>query len=231
MCQGSGVPKLTRAAAFVSVAYAFLVTMIGTTLPTPLYPIYQQRFGFKELMITVIFAVYAVGVICGLILTGRLSDEIGRRPVLLFGLACAGLSSVIFVLAQGLAPILVARLLSGLSAGSFTGTATAMLIDLGPPERRERSAAIAAAVTLAGLGLGPLLAGVLAQTGVIPLRLSYWVHLALLLPAIPALLLAPEPVEVKEHPRFAPQRLAVPREVRGTFVLAGLGGFAAFAFP
>src|SRR5947199_1927134 len=87
MCQGSGVSRLSRGAACVGVAYAFLVTMIGTTLPTPLYPIYQQRFGFGELMITVIFAVYAVGVIFGLILTGRLSDEIGRRPVLLFGLA------------------------------------------------------------------------------------------------------------------------------------------------
>src|SRR5436309_2312117 len=132
MCQGSGVPKLTRAAAFVSVAYAFLVTMIGTTLPTPLYPIYQQRFGFKELMITVIFAVYAVGVICGLILTGRLSDEIGRRPVLLFGLACAIGSTVLFVVTQGLAPILVARMLSGFTAGAFAGTATAMLLDLAP---------------------------------------------------------------------------------------------------
>lgn len=223
--------SLSSRAAFSWVAYAFLVTMIGTTLPTPLYPLYQQRFGFGELMITVIFAIYAVGVICGLILTGRLSDEIGRRPVLLLGLGCAAVSSVLFLVAQGVGPVLVARFLSGLSAGSFTGTATAMLIDLGPSERRERSAAIAAAVTLGGLGLGPLLAGALAQLDVIPLRLAYWVHLALLVPALPAILLAPEPVEVKPHPRFTPQKLAVPRQVRGTFVRAGLGGFAAFAFP
>ena len=48
MCQGSGVPKLSRAAAFVCVAYAFFVTMIGTTPPTPLYPIYEQRFGSRS---------------------------------------------------------------------------------------------------------------------------------------------------------------------------------------
>lgn len=221
----------SNTAGFVAVSYALLVTMIGTTLPTPLYPLYQSRFGFGELVITVIFAVYAVGVICGLILTGRLSDEIGRRPVLLAGLACAALSSVVFLVAQGLAPLLVGRLLSGLSAGTFTGTATATLIDLSPADKRQRSAAIAAAVTLGGLGLGPLLAGALAQTGAIPLRLPYWVHLALLIPALPGILFAPEPVEAKAHPRFAPQRLAVPEEVRGTFVRAGLGGFAAFAFP
>ncbi|HEX6460654.1 MAG TPA: MFS transporter [Thermoleophilaceae bacterium] len=222
---------LSTTAGFVAVAYALLVTMIGTTLPTPLYPLYQSRFGFGELVITVIFAVYAVGVICGLILTGRLSDEIGRRPVLLAGLACAALSSVVFLVAQGLAPLLVGRLLSGLSAGTFTGTATATLIDFSPADKRQRNAAIAAAVTLGGLGLGPLLAGALAQAGVIPLRLPYWMHLALLIPALPGILLAPEPVEVKEHPRFAPQKLAVPEEVRGTFARAGLGGFAAFAFP
>ena len=78
MCQGSGVPTLSRRAASIWIGYAFVVTMVGTTLPTPLYPIYEQRFGFGELMVTVIFATYAVGVIAGLVITGRLSDEIGR---------------------------------------------------------------------------------------------------------------------------------------------------------
>src|SRR3954447_18792654 len=100
MCQGSRVPTLSSRAAFPGIAYAFLVVMAGTTLPTPLYPLYETRFGFGELMVTVIFATYAVGVIAGLILTGRLSDEIGRRPVLLFWLACSATSTVLFLVAQ-----------------------------------------------------------------------------------------------------------------------------------
>jgi MFS family permease len=219
-------PKL----GFPLIAYAYFVTMMGTTLPTPLYPIYQQRFGFGELMVTVIFATYAVGVVAGLILTGRLSDEIGRRPVLLAGLVCSALSTVLFLVAQGTPVLLVGRMLSGLSAGAFAGTATATLIDLSPRNRRNTAGALAVAVTLGGLGLGPLLSGALAQTGVIALRLPYWAHLALLLPTGLAVLLAPETVKRREHPRFVPQRLAVPREVRGTFTRAGIGGFSAFAF-
>ena len=204
--------------------------MAGTTLPTPLYPIYEQRFSFGELLVTVIFATYAVGVIVGLILTGRLSDEIGRRPVLLAGLACAAVSTVLFLVAQDVPLLLVGRMLSGLSAGAFAGTATATLIDLAPEAKRDTAAAVAVAVTLGGLGLGPLLSGALAEIGTLPLRLPYWTHLALLVPAALGVLVAPETVKVSDHPRFAPQRLVVPGEVRGTFIRAGIGGFCAFAF-
>jgi MFS family permease len=72
--------------AFVAAAYAFAATMVGTTLPTPLYALYKMKFGLSELIITVIFATYAVGVIAALVVFGRLSDQIGRRPVLLMGL-------------------------------------------------------------------------------------------------------------------------------------------------
>lgn len=202
--------------------------MAGTTLPTPLYPIYQERFGFGDLLITVIFATYAVGLIIGLILTGRLSDEIGRRKVLMFGLACAIGSTSLFLVAHGVAPILVARLLSGLTAGAFAGTATAMMLDLAPGGRRDIAAGTAVAVNLGGLGCGALLSGALAQTGTDPLRLSYWVYLALLVPAVLAVVLAPETVTPSEHPRFAPQRLSLPPEVRGTFVRAALSGVSAF---
>src|SRR5207247_9097011 len=78
---------VSRNFGFVLIAYALLVTMIGTTLPTPLYPLYEQRYSFGELMVTVIFAVYASGVIAGLLVFGTLSDEIGRTPALLIGLA------------------------------------------------------------------------------------------------------------------------------------------------
>jgi MFS family permease len=221
--------SISAKAAFSWVAYAFLVAMVGTTLPTPLYPIYQERFGFGELMITVIFATYAVGVIVGLVLTGRLSDEIGRRKVLLFGLACAIGSTALFVVTQGLAPILVARMLSGFTAGAFAGTATAMLLDLAPDGRKEFAAGVAVAVNLGGLGCGTLFSGALAQLGTVPIRLPYWVYLGLLVPAVLGVVLAPETVSLSEHPRFTPQQLSVPSEVRGTFVRASLGGFSAFA--
>src|SRR5947209_4471547 len=141
--------RLGRRFGFAAAAFALAIGMLGTTLPTSLYPLYRQRFGFSELMITVIFATYAVGVIASLLLFGRLSDQIGRRRVLLPGLLLSALSAVCFLTATGLPLLLVGRVLSGLSAGIFTGTATATLLDLAPAGRRGRATLVA---TMANIG-------------------------------------------------------------------------------
>lgn len=225
---GPGV-RLGRRAGFAAAALALAVTMLGTTLPTPLYVLYRERFGFSELMVTVIFAVYAIGVITALLLFGGLSDEIGRRRMLLPGLALSALSAVVFLLADGVSLLLVGRILSGLSAGIFTGTATATLVDLATPERRGRATLVATIATMGGLGIGPLLAGVVSEWAAAPVRAPFWVDLALLVPAAIGVWLMPEPVEVASHPRLRPQGLSVPSEIRATFVRAALAGFAGFA--
>ena len=96
-----------RRAAFVAVAFAFAVTMMGTTLPTPLYPLYQEKIGFSELMVTIVFAVYALAVIAGLLLFGAASDQLGRRRALLPGLALSAASAVAFLLVGGLGELFV----------------------------------------------------------------------------------------------------------------------------
>jgi MFS family permease len=125
------------------VGAAFTITMLGTTLPTPLYPIYAAEFGFGELVTTVVFAVYAAGVIAGLLLFGHWSDQIGRRPMLLAGLVLSGLSAIVFLLPGAIAWLYVGRVLSGLSAGILTGTATATIVDLAPPQGRARGSVTA----------------------------------------------------------------------------------------
>src|SRR4051794_6499325 len=122
-------------------AFAFAVTMLGTTLPTPLYPAYEQRFGFGQLTVTVVFATYAVGVLVALLAFGRASDTLGRRPMLLGAIAVSALSAVTFLIVGSLYEggevlLLVGRALSGLSAGMVTGTATAALADVAPPGRQ-----------------------------------------------------------------------------------------------
>jgi MFS family permease len=220
---------VSRNTGFVLVAYAFLVTMVGTTLPTPLYPLFEQRYSFGELMVTVIFAVYAFGVVAGLLVFGNLSDEIGRKPVLLIGLGFSAASALLFIFAGSLTPIFAGRIVSGLSAGVFTGTATAMLVDLAPGGNRRLGSLVAVVANLGGLGLGTLLAGLLADHLSSPLRLPFIVDLCLLAPAVIGLVLTPETVQRQAAFRLRLQRLKVPSEVRSVFIRGAAAGFGSFA--
>ncbi|MFE5793147.1 MFS transporter [Streptomyces sp. NPDC056503] len=208
----------------------FVVCMAGTTLPTPLYPLYQEEFGFSELTVTVVYAVYAFGVIGVLLLAGNASDTIGRRPTLRWGLGFAAASAVCFLCADALGWLYAGRLLSGLSAGLFTGAATAYVMELAPPGGAARATLVATAANMGGLGCGPLLAGLLAEYAPEPLLLPFAVHLVLV--GLSALVLQwlPETVEDR-RPLSAvrPRKPALPARVRGVFVPAAVASFAGFA--
>src|SRR5438067_8409372 len=102
--------------------------MAFSTIPTPLYVLYQQRDGFSSFVVTVVFAVYAVGVIASLLLVGHVSDWVGRRRVLIPALGIEVLAAVLFVMWPALPGLIVARFVSGLGIGMIT--ATALLRDL-----------------------------------------------------------------------------------------------------
>ncbi len=203
--------------------------MLGGTIPTPLYPIYQHRIGFSALVVTLVFAAYAVGTLGALLAFGRLSDQVGRRPVLLAALGVALASTVVFVLAQDLVGLFVGRALSGFSVGLFTGAATAQLGELHPTSDRARAALVASSVQMGGLGLGPLLSGLLSQYGPAPTTGPYLAFLVLLVPA-GLVALVPETVPASGPLRLAVQRLALPSQIRAPFAAASAGAFAAFSF-
>ncbi|MCF6387097.1 MFS transporter [Mycobacterium sp. MBM] len=201
--------------------------MVGTTLPTPLYALYAERMHFSVVTTTVIFAAYAVGVLGALLLFGSWSDAVGRRPVLLAGLFFAIASAAVFLAADDVTLLLVGRLLSGLSAGLFTGTATAAVVEALPADRRERAATVATIANIGGLGVGPVLAGLLAEYVPHPLTMPFAVHIGLATLAVAAVLAAPE--TSSRTGRIGVQRLAVPAAVRGVFVTASTAAFAGFA--
>ncbi|MGV9496831.1 MFS transporter [Streptomyces sp. NPDC003642] len=208
----------------------FAVAMAGTTLPTPLYPLYQEKLGFSELTVTVVYAVYAFGVIGVLLLAGNASDAVGRRPVLLWGLGFAAASAVCFLCATGLGWLFAGRLLSGLSAGLFTGAATAYVMELAPEGGAARATFVATAANMGGLGCGPLLAGLLAQYAPWPLYLPFAVHLVLVAAAALVLLRLPETVrELRPLRTVRPQRPALPPPVRPVFGPAAAASFVGFA--
>jgi MFS family permease len=213
---------------FVFAACALLIAMVGTTLPTPLYAIYQQRLGFDASWLTIIFSIYAAGVIAALLAVGSWSDQLGRKPLLIAGLVMGAISAVIFLLSDSIAGLLVGRLFSGFSAGIMTGTATVAVIELAP-KTWKNATLVATAANMFGLGLGPLLAGFTSQYLPNPLHLVFYIHLALLLLAAVGIALIRETVQRPPKVKLGIQKPSVPASVRGVFISASIAGLAGFS--
>jgi MFS family permease len=214
---------------FFLVACALLITMIGTTLPTPLYVYYQLKMGFSDTWVTLIFATYAVGVIAALLAVGSWSDQLGRRPMLLTGLLMGAISAVIFLCCDSITGLLLGRLFSGFSAGIMTGTGTVAIVELAPKAWGKRATLIATAANMFGLGLGPLLAGLTSQYLPQPLQLVFWLHLGCLALAMLGVLLARETVQRPAVPRLRVMRPSIPSAVRPMFIPAAIAGLAGFS--
>src|SRR6266699_3627771 len=226
---GRRKPAVPRRGAFWLVALILAATMLGTTLPTPLYVIYQAQWHFSAAIVTVTFAVYAAGVLAALLLAGRSSDQAGRKPVLAVALGASALSTVVFILAPDVGALIAARIVSGLSAGLMTGTATATLTELVPASASRRASLVATAANMAGLGLGPLVAGLLAQYAPGPTTLVFEVYLAVLAAAGLCLFLIPATVSPRRRPVIRFAGLGIPERGRGEFLAAGVAAFAAFS--
>ena len=218
-----------RRVAFWLLAFVFAATMLGTTLPTPLYVIYQAQWHFSAAMVTLIFAVYAAAVLATLLLAGRSSDQTGRKPVLAAALGVSALSTVAFIFAPDEGVLLAGRVLSGLSAGLMTGTATAALTELVPASAGRRASLAATAANMGGLGLGPLIAGLFAQYAPHPTTLVFEVYLAVLAAAGLCLRFVPETVSPRRRPTLRFAGLGIPEQGRGQFIAAAVAAFAAFA--
>ena len=221
--------RLSRPMAFWLIAYAFAVTMLGTTLPTPLYVIYQAQFHFSTSVITLIYAVYAAGVLVALLLAGRSSDQVGRRPVLAVAIVLSIASAITFILAPSVGWLFLGRVLSGLSAGLMTGTATAALTETARSGSGRRASLVATTANMGGLGLGPLLAGLLAQYAPRPTVLPFGVQLGLVAIAGLGLLVVPETVTDRSALSLKFRGFGIPEAGKAEFIAAGFAGFAAFS--
>src|SRR3954463_136634 len=207
--------------------YAVATTVIGLGLfasvtPSPLYHTYSVRWSFSPLTLTLIYATYAFGVLATLLLAGRVSDEVGRRPVLLVSLAVLMASTLVFMFAASTAWLFVARGLQGLATGAALSAASAALLDL-HPRRDPAGVGLANGVASAsGIGLGILISSSLVQLDREPRVLPYVVLFALFAAAFIGVYLMPEPVVDRRRFRRPLQRPSLPPQSRRPFVLAAL---------
>ena len=206
------------------------VLFMGSTLLTPLYSLYQRVDQLSALTLGLLYAVYVVGNLTALLFLGRLSDQVGRRPVALGGLALAGLSTGLFVAAQGPAWLFAGRVVSGCAVGMGAGAATAWITEFTREADRPRAASVMTACNFVGLAVGPAVAGPLAQYAAAPLRAPFWIYFGFVAVAAGLALAARETLRrpAATHLSLTP-RLGVPAEIRLAFLAPAAAGFAAMA--
>jgi MFS family permease len=205
--------------------------MAGGTLPIPLYVFWAPQMGFGPFTTTLIFATYAFGVVLALMVFASLSDMTGRRPMMMAAVIAMGVSTGLFLIATDVGVLLLARFIFGLATGIFAATATAALSELAGEGGPKRASAVSTAANMGGLGLGSVAAGLIAQWGVDPTHLVFWIYLASLGPAALFVALVPETVAERRRPALALRLPTLPDdpERRGEFLRSAALVFAAFA--
>ncbi len=220
---------LDKSKAYWLVGFALLWLMVGANLPSPLYAVYMRLWHFSPAMLTLIFASYALVLIPTLLLLGHLSDQVGRRPILLGGLMMAAAASSVFALAQGVTWLFIARVMQGIAVGVMSGAATAALVELHPREDHRHAALVASIATAGGTALGPVFSGLLAQYGPAPLAFPYWIQAAFLLLVLLGVWMMPETVAKTSGTLSWCPSIGVPKPIRKPFVIVAMTAFVAWA--
>jgi MFS family permease len=213
--------RVSRATAFWILVVVLGALLFASSVPSPLYVVYQDQWDFSAITLTGVFAVYALALLAALLVVGSISDHIGRRPTLLAALLVEIVAMLAFALADGVGWLFVARTVQGLATGTAIGAISAALLDLQPRSKPRLGALAGAVAPMMGLALGALSAGLLVDYGPDPTRLVFWLLLgsfALAAVAVPAI---PETVARDGRWRSALRpRLAVPRSMRTAFLAA-----------
>jgi predicted MFS family arabinose efflux permease len=193
--------------ALITIWGAWLWLMTGANLAAPLYAVYGAQMHFSSFVLTLIFTTYAIVLLPSLMVFGRVSDHLGRRPVMIAGLAASAAGLALFATATSVVELFAARACQGLAVGMISGAATAALVEFDPKRGERRPALLAGLAQAGGSGLGPLIAGALATWAVDPLGLSFWLLIGITAVSALFILRLPEP----ERRSREPWRIQLPR--------------------
>ncbi len=189
-----------------------LIFTMGTSIITPLLPLYAERFSLSNGQATLLFATYTATVVPTMLLSGNLADRLGRKRVMLPAMASITAASVMMGFADSVALLFAGRVLQGLAIGGFLGVGTAFVVDHARPGQKGVAAALAGLGFRLGFGLGPGLAGIIAQNSSDPIHAPFQAHAVLMMVAIVAIIITPEtlPLGVRTGPRRIRIRIGVP---------------------
>ncbi len=174
--------------AFPWVCFAMCVGVMGTALISPLYPLYQQAWQLRTSDVSLIYVIYMLGALAGLLFMGRLSDTLGFRRVMLLGLVLGWVGTLATMLAWNLTSLNLGRFAVGLSSSLIVTSASVGLVQISRDGASQRISTLTSFLLAFGFGLGPLTGGVIGQWVADPLRTAYLPSLGLGVLAVYALL-------------------------------------------
>lgn len=214
-------------------ATIFTLVMVVSSTPSPLYPLYQEQFGFSASVLTAVFAIYVVGMLAAMLSAGSLSDYIGRKPVLRIGIALIVVATVVFALAASTPWLLVARAVQGIGTGLVAATTAAGALDTNLPNHPDAAAIASNVAPSLGLSTGGLLAGFFVEFLPWPMHLVWWVLVVVLLGCLAAVARLSETSPLHDGAlRSLKPTVGIPAHLRSRFMIAipawaacwGLGG-------
>lgn len=212
---------LSPAFALAGTTLAFTSLYLGAGFITPLLVVYRERWGFPPAMLTVAFAVYAIGFLVAALTLGALSDHIGRRPVIVGALLVQVVATLLFLFAPDISWVVAGRIVQGVASGAATAAFTAALVEFSPRGRAALGATLGSVGLTGGLALGSLLAGVAIQFTPHANTILFVVLLVLTVLGVGVALLSPE--TVPRNPGAARSlipRVSIPRPARAEFAAA-----------
>src|ERR671935_1984689 len=198
--------QLGTTAAFGLVASIIGLALFASATPSPLYGLYQQEWHFSTPVLTLVYAVYCFGVLGALLLVGRISDDVGRRPVLAVALAGLLAAGALFTVASSVGWLFAARALQGITTGVALGAAGAALLDLHPRGDGSRVGLVNGVVSAVGIGAGAFVSSILVQYAPDQMVTPFLALLALIVVAMAGTLVLPEPVASTKRLRLQVQR-------------------------
>ena len=209
--------RLSKTTTFWSLALILLMLVFGSAAASPLYRVYQAQFHFSATMLSGVFAIYVLALLVALLFFGAVSDYLGRLPVIISAIAFSGAGCVVFLTADSVAALFVARFLQGISVGLASSAIGAALFDL-QPAGSQRASLVTSAFSTLGLALGALISSVLIQYAPAPTHLIWWVLLAVFASGIVTVLAMEEP-GTRRPGVVASLRptISVPRQARAAF--------------
>jgi MFS family permease len=213
---------------FRLVIAAQVLLFAGSNLPTPLFPVYEHRYGFGSGVVTLLFSSYVAVVIPALVLLRPVADRAGRRPLLICGIAVTAFSSAAFVAARGLAWLFAGEIVYGLASALVMSCVSIAIRELHPTGDLEAGSLAASVAMAAGMVLGPLTSGVLAEVTPWPTTSPYVVDIVLSSVLALALVRIPE-TRILNVTRCASARVPfVPDSVRSAIAGPAAMGAATF---